>query len=376
MTPGSGIVRPSDAGGRSGIFRSSAQRRASGPSGGAGPHFTDHGGPVIANAHLLLIFWGTAWTTVTPSIGNVTDAVVNILTGPYMNSLSQYRNISHGTLFGTTVVTTAIDGSPANPPNPFSDGDISGLISGLCNAGRLPSPATDSQLFYCVILPPGVNSGGGFIGEHTYFSLAGVNCHFAWVMNNGTLDYVTTVFSHELVETVTDPEGSAILGDPGTCNQGGWCEIGDVCEGNTSVVNGVVVQRYWSQQDNSCVVPTDKVVKDDKDNKDTKDSKDKEKDKEHKESKDHKDHKDHKEIKDGAKEKVEAKEKEAKEKDLDSPFDLTSVVRQLSSRVDELSHRVEEVAASVPTGRAFIRPEQRPAVGEQALRVIKDPTEG
>jgi hypothetical protein len=109
-------------------------RRASGPSGGAGPHFTDHGGPVIVNAHLLLIFWGTAWTTVTPSIGNVTDAVVNILTGPYMNSLSQYRNTSHGTLFGTTVVTTAIGGSPANPPNPFSDGDIAAGFTGAVDA--------------------------------------------------------------------------------------------------------------------------------------------------------------------------------------------------------------------------------------------------
>ena len=34
-----------------------------------------------------------------------------------------------------------------------------------------------------------------------------------------------------------------------------WCEIGDICEGNTDVVNGVVVQAYWSESDNACVVP-------------------------------------------------------------------------------------------------------------------------
>lgn len=374
MSSGSGVVRPQPEGKQeSGIFRSARQRKAGGPSGGAGINFTDHGGPVIPNAHLQVIFWGGAWTTGTPSVGQVMDAVMNILTGPYMDSLSQYRNVGHAILFGTTLVSSPVGGSPGDPPNPFSDGDISGLISNLFQAGRLPSPASDDQLFYCVILPPGVNSGGGFIGEHTFFSLAGVNCHFAWVMNNGTLDFVTTIFSHELVETVTDPEGSAILGDPGTCNQGGWCEIGDVCEGNTAVVRGVVVQRYWSQRDNSCVVPGDKVVKDDKDNKDTKDVKDKEKDKEHKDTKDHKDIKDHKESKEGAKEK---EIKDFKEKDRDFPFDLTSFVGELSSRVDQLSQQVNQIAASTATGRAFIRPEQRPSVGDQALRGSKDPTEG
>jgi hypothetical protein len=369
MTPGSGVIRPQR---ESGIFRSAQQRRIGGPSGAAGINFTDHGGVVIPNAHLQLIFWGGAWatSTATPSVGQVTDAVVKIVTGPYMDSLSQYRNVGRATLFGTTLVSSAVGGSPADPPNPFNDGDITGLISNLRQADRVPSPANDSQLFCCVVLPPGVNAGGGFIGEHTYFSLDGVNCHFAWVMNNGTLDYVTTVFSHELVETVTDPEGSAILGDPGTCNQGGWCEIGDVCEGNAATLGGVVVQRYWSQTDQSCIVPGDKVVKDDKDHKDTKDQKDKEKDKEHKESKDLKDHKD---VKEGAKEKD--KDFKEKDKDRDVALDVSSMIGQLMSQIGQLSEQVGQIAANLATGQAFIRSEQRPTVGDQALRGTKDPTE-
>jgi len=364
MSPGSGGVTSQR---ESGIFRSAQQRAAGGGQGGAGINFTDHGGVVVPSAHLEIIFWGGAWATGTPSIGQVTDAVVSMVTGPYMDSLSQYRGIGHATLFGTTVVASAVGGSPADPPNPFSDGDISGLISNLRQAGRLPSPANDNQLVYCVILPSGVSSGGGFIGEHTYFGLDGVNCHFAWVMNNGTLDYVTTVFSHELVETVTDPEGSAILGDPGSCNQGGWCEIGDVCEGNVATVNGVTVQRYWSQRDNQCVVPTDKIVKEDKDNKDSKDVKDKE----HKETKDTKDRKDAKDRKEGAKE----KDKDFKEKDRDLTSDVSSMIAQLSSRVDQLSQEIGQISDALATGRAFIRPELRPVVGEQALRAPKDPTE-
>src|SRR5947199_78135 len=81
-----------------------------------------------------------------------------------------------GSLTGVSVVTAAVGGSPADPPNPFSNSDIQNLISNLLSAGRVPSPASDAQIFYCVIVPPGVNANqGGFIGEHTYFGLAGQN---------------------------------------------------------------------------------------------------------------------------------------------------------------------------------------------------------
>ena len=55
------------------------------------------------------------------------------------------------------------------------------------------------------------------------------------------------------VEVVTDPEGSGITGSP--CSASGWCEIGDVCETSTGIVNGIAVQAYWSEQAKACVVP-------------------------------------------------------------------------------------------------------------------------
>ena len=131
--------------------------------------------------------------------------------------------------------------------------------------GACREPDDDSQLLYCVIMPVGVNNTtSGFVGEHTFFTYSDYdfpfdfdndNAHFAWVTNNGTLDSVTRIFSHELVESATDPEGSAILGTPGTCAQSGWCEIGDVCS-TTGRLNGVLVQSYWSQRDGACIVPT------------------------------------------------------------------------------------------------------------------------
>ena len=147
---------------------------------------------------------------------------------------------------------------------------------------------------------------------------------------------MTWVFSHELVESVTDPEGSAITGTG--CNQGGWCEIGDVCTANTAVINGVTVQRYWSQVDGQCVVPTDPIVKQDKDNKD---AKDKEKDaKDHKDLKD-KEHKpERKEVKDG-------KEKEPIDRPPRPPFGPTESLPQIAQMLASLSAQIDALASQV-----------------------------
>ncbi len=226
--------------------------KAQGGSGGA-INFTDHGGPVLANCQLQLIFWGSVWSNSgnTPSSTDVINAVHSIVTGQYMTGLNQYRGINKAVLHGTNVFTGS------NPPNPFSDTDVQNFITGCINAGALPDPASSDQLLYMVIMPPGVSAGGSFIGEHSYYTRNGVNVHYSWITNNGTLNYVTPILSHELVESVTDPEGSAILGDPGSCNQGGWREIGDVCYYNF-VLHGVTVQKYWSQNDHTCY-PTDAV---------------------------------------------------------------------------------------------------------------------
>ena len=87
-------------------------------AGGVTPSFSDHGGPIIPHVRLILVFWGSSWNTTSavPSVGQMTDAVVNILTGPYMSSLSQYRGIGSGYLQASIVVAEAVGSSPATPP--------------------------------------------------------------------------------------------------------------------------------------------------------------------------------------------------------------------------------------------------------------------
>jgi hypothetical protein len=216
-------------------------------------NFTDHNGTVIQFVRAYLIFWGSAWTSnppPTPTAAAVTDAISRILSGGYLTGLAQYRGIGQGYLLGSTTVTSS------NPPNGFTDANVSNFINGLIGAGTIPNLDADNQTLYIVFMPKGVSaSNSGFIGEHTYYTDAsGKRVHFAWVTNNGTLSSVTDIASHEIAESMTDPEGTAILGDAGTCSGGGWCEIGDVCQSTSGTVNGVTVQSYWSQADRACKV--------------------------------------------------------------------------------------------------------------------------
>jgi hypothetical protein len=226
------------------------------------PNFTDRGGVVLPAVSVQLIYWGTAWPgRADPPPIDVTAAFGAILSGPYMGALDQYRGIGGGTLAGTTVV------ADSDPPNQFANGAVTGLLTGLFEQGRLPEPDSGSQLLYCVVMAPGIAaSDPNVIGEHSFFYYWDVDLpfdldiakkvYYAWVLNDGTLDGMSTIFSHELVEAVTDAEGNAILGDTASCYGGGWCEIGDVCQGNTGQSNGVTVQAYWSQRDGACVIPS------------------------------------------------------------------------------------------------------------------------
>jgi hypothetical protein len=341
---------------------------------GAAITLSDGGGVIIPNVRLYLVFWGPAWlaTTATPSVGQVTDAVDNILIGPYMNSLSQYRGIGSGFLQASIVVSEAVATAPATPPNNFQDSDVQNLLTQVIYAAMLPGPQIDSNLLYIVIFPPGP-ARAGVAGEHTYFDLNGTNLHYGWVANGGTLASVTSVFSHELVESVTDPEGDAFTLTGTGCPATGWCEIGDVCNGNNAIINGVTVQRYWSNVDQACVVPTDATVKVDKDNKDTPDKNHKD-NIDAKRSKDWKDHKNEgKEGKDAAFERAPVAAKPGKEADIGVAGSFQRIAQLSGALGEELAALSDQFGGQEGAGRAFIQPEERPPVGEQALQEPYDP---
>jgi|ERR1700730_6095255 len=235
----------------------------------AGTTFTNKGAQKLTNVHVLLIFWGTQWAgSPNPLAAQVTSAVENLLDGPYMSYLAQY-GVHRGSLWGTKFVLS-------DPPNPFSGSQVGQFIIDQLDADNLPEPDSNWPIFYCVIMP----SNTAFQGiqgpppldpvvplpSGTVSNILGANSRiewddidffegdkdtdpalFAWIGNDGTVDYITTVLSHELVEACTDPGGGNGIVQAGAASVTG--QIGDPCTGICDRVRGVKVWSYWSQLD-------------------------------------------------------------------------------------------------------------------------------
>jgi hypothetical protein len=107
---------------------------------------------VLKNAHVHLIFWGTAWAgNLNALAGQVINAIQNMLAGPYMTYLAQY-GVGRASLYRTTYVTDRGD-----PPNGFSKADVLNFVKQLLDDSdntHVPEPDEAFPLFYCVIMPP------------------------------------------------------------------------------------------------------------------------------------------------------------------------------------------------------------------------------
>jgi hypothetical protein len=229
------------------------------PAAGALPtpgsaRFVDHGGPVLHTAQVHLAYWGSPWIasgTSHPTPDQITAAIRTLLAGPYLTGLAQYRDIKPAVVRGSTVITSS------DPPAAFTDEQVSDFLNRHIDAGVLPEPDPDHQTLYIVVLPASAYAAGDshFVGEHTYFTRHGQRIPYAWVDDTASLFPATEKITHELVESITDPEDSAILGVAGTCRQAGWCEIADICP-DPVIVDGVAVAPYWSNQAGGCIAPS------------------------------------------------------------------------------------------------------------------------
>src|SRR5262249_49568173 len=79
--------------------------------------------------------------------------------------------------------------------------------------------------------------------------------HYAWIgdADSGNLNTITDELSHEVVEAMTDPDGDGIQVLPR--NNTDWNEIGDnEAAEYHALINGYIVQSYWSLQDGAFAV--------------------------------------------------------------------------------------------------------------------------
>ncbi|QGF23040.1 hypothetical protein [Raineyella fluvialis] len=231
----------------------------------------DKGGKVLADVEVILVFWGGFWSATpapSPSRNEYEQAIQGIVTGPYLSGLNQYRGVGQGSV----VYSEIFDGT--SPSNGYTDADVVAMLKGrFANNTSMPKPASGHNRFYAVIAPQGVaNSLSQFAGQHQSLTYNGATAYYAWVDNTGSLtghDCVTKVFSHELVEALTNPDvdtsNNSILVQ-GTMSNGTTVtndEIGDTCNNEFATVdmNGITcsVQSYWSKAADTCVLPLGSV---------------------------------------------------------------------------------------------------------------------
>jgi hypothetical protein len=216
---------------------------------------TFQGGSIAPGVPVQLVFWGDWWNGDGQGLrSDLESAVQNILAGPYTSALDQY-GISKPSYRGPGHVA-------GGSPQQFGWSDVQKFIQGLIDGNVFPEPDEDGgRNGYFVMMPAGSTDTSpsgpcGAHGEQVDTGIWGIDPDHTWVayINNGSLDAMTSCFSHELAELLTDPEEDAWLVRNVPANSS---EIGDLCDIRENWLHGVKVRSYWSNRDQACVIPTD-----------------------------------------------------------------------------------------------------------------------
>ena len=265
----------------------------------AGAHLSYFGGPVISNANVVEVLYGSGSYLSqvsqggTPSISSFYGDILGANSG-FVNLLSQYdtpasggtnQTIGNGTFSGLFQIVP----SSGNNGSTIDDTQIQSELLAQISAGHLPAPALDAagnvNTLYMIYFPPGKSitlqgSGscvaGGFCAYHGTTSstlnskniLYGVFPDFqppsgcsSGCGTSTTSNNYTSVSTHELAEAITDADvGIATTFSPPLA----WYdmtngEIGDICNGQQGnyVANGTTytLQLLFSNAANNCVLP-------------------------------------------------------------------------------------------------------------------------
>ncbi len=216
-----------------------------------GDSVSSHGGPIVVSNDVQLIFWGNWWKSASnPGTGDVIGMVQDVLGGPYLSELTQYGFLN---LSVRKPILVASD-----PPSSFNSGDVDNLVWDLIDQGTFSEPDDGSRFVYIVFMPTMATSDSSARGAHgdaTDYDFP-FDVDHAWVgwVSGGDLAYITDVFTHELVESITDPEPDNAAWQMNRTINGGN-EIGDACNNTADFLNGLFVQAYWSQKQRACAIP-------------------------------------------------------------------------------------------------------------------------
>ncbi len=242
-----------------------------------GPQTVQGSNDGMQNPNVYLIFSGSYWSTSQGQANEttLTASAQNILSGPYLSGLRQYGSDGRATFANSWTEAGTVPSQPSiDDMQTFLQGTISahGAAPGFNDAQHAP--------IYVVVSDPASSAqyNGGWNAPGTYFYQIGffhipANMHMIWVGTSSTSggavwkDAYTLTLSHELAETISDPDsnGITVTAPPGLPNNvkgdnqigdnepepGGQPHYGYRLGG----VVGDLVQPYWSRADNAFIVP-------------------------------------------------------------------------------------------------------------------------
>ena len=223
----------------------------------------DPNGWLLKTPELHLDFYGSYWSN-NPSESSLFEAQwESLLTnGTALQRLSEY-GIVQGTIDSNYYNTDlSIDTSLSSVDDAgitldklgmtddqslIDDSAIPSQINSDIQAGILPLP--NDNTIYVIVLPPYVGTksmtGKGYYAYHSHYAYGSSRYAFA-VIHYGDSDTINVSIAHETYEAASNPDGNGYYDDNAIDG-----EIGDFCDRIPEYIDGIVVQKVWSEA--SCV---------------------------------------------------------------------------------------------------------------------------
>jgi hypothetical protein len=213
---------------------------------------------VLSNAQVRLIFWGVGWDNPSQAVvrTELVSRINELNSSTYFYSPLPGADLSQYSV-GSAARPTVVDNLRTNYLSPGVTFTTQNVIDMLNHEYGM-----DTARYYFVI--PDANStptGCGCSALHTFWTQSSNHERFGYEQNRATpsIDELTLLYSHEMVESITDPEGTALQVNPR--NPTNWNEISDGEAQNYAyrVNNHVWAQSYYSDADHRFTVPTGSI---------------------------------------------------------------------------------------------------------------------
>jgi hypothetical protein len=246
---------------------SSEIRKAAAP---AGAKLNYYGGPVLQNVEVVTVFWNNK----VAFQNEINTFYTDITNSPYFDWLNEY-NTTGGQKIGRGSLKTSVINAKTPTSTTLDDTDIQTELARMIDAKEVPAPTANT--LYAMHFPDGVNislqgqdSCVVFCAYHNTFTHGKDTIVYSIIPDQGgacaggcgtaanTLDNMTSVSSHELIEATTDPNiglvTGAAIGAPAAWYDETNGEIGDICNADQGVVGTHTVQKEWSNKANDCIL--------------------------------------------------------------------------------------------------------------------------